>query len=242
MGAQRRVEALDPGRSAGVLAAASVLFLLAVVATTADAKCWKPICREGFHFDGKRCVDTTKATSGAGSRYDPPRPACGAGWSVQGQYCLEDGCCTVPVCGNDEVYEHFHCKSASAQNLAPTTRPAACAAGWSLLPGPSGLCQKRNCPPISVRGHTALPCVDLGGAVTIYGENFGAAQGDRRLAIHEGVYVFLEITAWDDTAISFVVPARGTRIAAGREYPVVLFEGQRPGQPLVRVRICGALQ
>ncbi|MEW6338201.1 MAG: IPT/TIG domain-containing protein [Acidobacteriota bacterium] len=232
------------GRGVVFLAAVGMT-AVASLAGAAEKNCWKAICREGFHFDGQRCVDTGAANPIGADRHDPPRPLCRPGWHLQGQYCLEEGCCSMPACGSGETYRDRQCLGASAKVGAGAARRAACGVGWELQPA-SGLCRKRDCGvlPPEVRGHSALPCVDLGGTVTLYGENFGADRGARTLAIWVGYGIAAQVTAWDETAISFVVPARESRIEAGQEYPVMLMEGPRVllGHPLTRIRICGAME
>jgi len=210
---------------------------LASLAGTADKNCWAPICREGFRFDGQRCESASPPNVLAASRYDPPQPLCRAGWHVHGQYCIENGCRNKPACDSGETYQDGFCMSNPTSFGYHTKRRASCDAGWALMPA-SGLCQEPL--PISVRGHSALPCVDRGGPVTIYGENFGTDRGTRHLTILAQDPIDVQHTAWDDTAISFLVPARNPRIEPSQEYPVFMWEGRRILFPLVRIRICGA--
>lgn len=180
-----------------------------------DPSCERPACKSGDKYSRRnhRC----ESTSGLNwkSHY---AASCPSGYHVdeaRGVCVRDDGCCRKRACRMGFMFRDGKCYSRPADPRHPEPYVPTCGTGWELTS--TGMCQTSGCrvsegagsqgadPQIDRLGPT--PCVDRGGAATIYGSGFGRAQGDRVVELGgHGIGIFLNVLSWSDREIRVVIP------------------------------------
>lgn len=214
----------------GLLAFGMSMFIYAMASSDVGSaqvpSCERSACRAGDKYSRRnhRC----ESTSGPNykSHYEA---SCPAGYNLDEArgVCVWPGeCCQKAACRSGYRFRNGRCES-STMGYRSHYYPQ-CDAGWDLT---GGMCRKHECgggeekpqgtgPQIDRLGPT--PCVDRGGAATIYGSGFGAAQGDRVVELGgHGIGIFLQVLSWSDTEIRVVIP-NDNRIQFGQWYYIGL--------------------
>ncbi len=147
MNHRRRVK-VDCGPSVQGCAFSSWVLLLVAMAfapaAVAEEPCARPICRDGYHYNGERCQSEPAPITGALSHYYPEEPLCAAGWRVEGPDCVKNVCCDRAACRDDERYRDGYCHRGPTFFGWRSHHRATCDEGW-VLDERRGTCHLIDC-------------------------------------------------------------------------------------------------